>query len=406
METLIIISVISSIIAMIAVVVFGVLSMKKKPEAPQLDLKEIGALANKIDNLKEANDTSIKLAVKDATIELANQGNANNKDTDEKLARFQEQITKSINGRFDSMNLQLESKISELNKKVDDKIAEGFKSTGETMTQVRERLQAIDVAQKNIEALSSDVVSLKTVLQGNQTRGQYGELQLSLLLHNVFGDTVGCYEEQYTFNKVVQGEKVRADAVVFMPEPNKLICIDSKFPFSQYSKLFETVDEVEKEELIKSFQNDVKKHITDIKNKYIIEDKTAPEAIMFIPNDGVFAFIHSNCEETVKYARESRVIITSPCTLPPILATINMVRIEVERSKNLKEISKQLQLLGKQFEMFGREWETFSNALEKISTGKDKLDKRVNRISSKFDAIKSNDPTDLLEGEVLEIEGE
>ena len=71
-----------------------------------------------------------------------------------------------------------------------------------------------------------------------------------------------------------------------------------------------------------------------------------------------------------------------------------------------KEISKQLQLLGKQFEMFGREWETFSNALEKISTGKDKLDKRVNRISSKFDAIKSNDPTDLLEGEVLEIEGE
>jgi DNA anti-recombination protein RmuC len=34
--------------------------------------------------------------------------------------------------------------------------------------------------------LQDDVTSLNQVLQGNQTRGAYGELQLSMLLENTF----------------------------------------------------------------------------------------------------------------------------------------------------------------------------------------------------------------------------
>ena len=123
---------------------------------------------------------------------------------------------------------------------------------------------------------------------------------------------------------------------------------------------------------------------------------------MFIPNDGVFAFIHHNLEETVDYARECRVILTSPSTLPSILVTINMVRIEVERAKNVKEITKQLNRLSKDFEMFGREWESFSNQLEKATTGREKLDKRVGRITNKFDAIKTSNPQELTDGEEVE----
>ena len=391
MENIIIIVLASLILVAVIVGIVLIVRNAKKPNEPaQLDLKEIGALQQQLTSLTDQLKVNIKLSVSEEMNKVLEQSNKSNEFNNEKLERFQKNITESLATRFDALNKQIDDKLIEINKKVDEKLAEGFKTTGETMAQVRERLQAIDDAQKNIEALSKDVVSLRGVLEGNQSRGQYGEYQLSMVLHNVFGDTMGCYEEQYTMKKVKDGDDVRADAVVFMPEPNKMICIDSKFPFQDYQRIFDTDDAEEKERLTKEFGNAVKKHITVIKDKYIVEGKTAPEALMFIPNDGVFAFVHHNLEDVVDYARKQKVILTSPSTLPAILVTINMVRIEVERSKNAEEINKHLHRLAKDFEMFGREWDKFSNALEQTSKRREELDHRVGKLTNKFQSISTN----------------
>ena len=398
--------IIISALALIAIVIAIVLIVKnnnKKVEAPQIDLKEIGALQQQLNSLTDQLKVNIKLSVSEEMNKILEQSGKNSEANNEKLERFQKNITESLATRFDALNKQIDDKLIEINKKVDEKLAEGFKGTAETMAQVRERLQAIDTAQKNIEKLSTDVVSLRSVLEGNQSRGQYGEYQLSMVLNNVFGDTKGCYQEQYTMKKVKDGDDVRADAVVFMPEPNKMICIDSKFPFPDYQRIFETDDIEEKERLTKEFGNAVKKHITVIKDKYIVEGKTAPEALMFIPNDGVFAFVHQNLEDVIEYARSKKVILTSPSTLPAILVTINMVRIEVERSKNADEINRHLQRLAKDFEMFGREWDKFSNALEQTGKRREELDHRVGRITGKFQAINTNNN---LGEEPKQIEGD
>ena len=384
-----------ALVAIIVAIILIVRNSNKKVEAPQIDLKEIGMLQQQLNSLTDQLKTNIKLSVSEEMNKVLEQNGKSSEVNNEKLERFQKNITESLATRFDALNKQIDTKLIEINKKVDEKLAEGFKTTGETMAQVRERLQAIDAAQKNIEELSKDVVSLRGVLEGNQSRGQYGEYQLSMVLHNVFGDTTGCYQEQYTMKKVKDGDDVRADAVVFMPEPNKMICVDSKFPFQDYQRIFETDVPEEKERLTKEFGAAVKKHITAIKDKYIVEGKTAPEALMFIPNDGVFAFIHQNLEDVVEYARSKKVILTSPSTLPAILVTINMVRIEVERSKNAEEINKHLQRLAKDFEMFGREWDKFSNALEQTGRRREELDHRVGRMTTKFQAISNNN--DLVE---------
>ena len=393
-------SIIVSSLALVAVIVLIIISLRKNKsqQAPvEVDLKEIGAIQKQLDLLAPQLKGDIELAVAKEMNKLGTQNVTLNETNNQKLERFQNNITESLQKRFDALNKQIDDKLIEINKKVDEKLSEGFKGTTETMAQVRERLQAIDTAQRNIEKLSGDVVSLKQVLEGNQTRGRYGEFQLSMVLNNVFGGATGCYEEQYTIKRVKDGDDVRADAVVFMPEPNKMICIDSKFPFQDYAKLFDAETDEEREKLTKDFGFAVKKHITAIKDKYIIPGKTAPEALMFIPNDGVFAFIHHNLESVVDYARDQRVIITSPSTLPAILVTINMVRIEVERSKNLEEINKNLRMLGKQFEGFSKEWDTFSRQLETVSRSREKLDTRVNRITNKFDAISAQDEKGLIE---------
>ena len=411
MEALVIISIILSALCLIGLVVLIFVTVKKSNtpavEAPQIDLKEFGVISNQIDSLSKQMRTEIELALAKEMNTLSEKNLKTNELQNEKLERFQKNITSSLNERFDALNKQVDEKLAEINRKVDEKLAEGFKGTNESMTQVRERLQAIDDAQKNIENLSKDVVSLKQVLEGNQSRGQYGELQLNLVLHNIFGDTEGLYKEQYTMHKVKDGDDVRADAVVFLPEPNKMICIDSKFPFQDYSRVFEAETEEEKESHIKEFSAAVKKHITVIKEKYIVEGKTAKQAIMFIPNDGVFAFIHHNCQDVVEYAREKEVVITSPSTLPPILYTINMVRIQAERAKNAEVITKQLQRLSKDFEMFGREWVQFSSALDTTTRKREALDHRVDRISTKFESIKSSDTAgEIEEQEINMIEGD
>ena len=410
METIIIIVLASLILAAVIVaIILIIINSKKKQEpqpAAQLDLKEIGALSKQLDNLSNELKTNIKLYVAEEMNRVIEQSGKVSETNNEKLERFQKNISDSLNTRFDALKEQIDNKLKEINQKVDDRLEKGFEKTSETMAQVRERLQAIDDAQKNIEALSKDVVSLRSVLEGNQSRGQYGEYQLSMVLHNVFGDVTGCYEEQYTMKKVKDGDDVRADAVVFMPEPNKMICIDSKFPFQDYQRIFDTEDANEKERLTKEFGNAVKKHITVIKDKYIVEGKTAPEALMFIPNDGVFAFVHHNLEDVVDYARSKKVILTSPSTLPAILVTINMVRIEVERSKNAEEINKHLHRLAKDFEMFGREWESFSNALERTSKQRETLDHRVGKLTNKFQSISTNNGLEDEPKQIDEINDE
>ena len=377
-------------VVLVAVVVLIVVLLTKKS----------GGSSEVSDRLVEK---SVENIMTKEMVKLVKEFNDNSVKSSQNLAHFQTEVQEFLTKRIEALNKQLDDKIAQLDKKVDEKLKKGFDGTSESMTQIRERLQKIDDAQKQMEGLGKEVVSLKNVLEGNQTRGQYGEYQLSMVLHNVFGDTVGCYEEQFTMKKVKDGDDVRADAVVFMPEPNKMIAIDSKFPFQDYKRIFDAESDEEKESLKRDFAAAVKKHITAIKEKYIVENKTAPEALMFIPNDGVFAYIHHELQDVVDYAREKRVIITSPSTLPPILVTINMVRIDAERAKNAKEISKQLAKLGKDFEMFGREWEALSRQLETATKSREKLDSRVSKITGKFDSISQ---VELLEENLEDSEGE
>ena len=394
-ETIGYISLFVSIAALIAIVVLIYIVLKDKKEGlSSNDQQALGEVKAKIDSIDNQVEKTMEIVMAKEMIKLTKEFGNNTEKSSQNLSHFQSEVTEFLTKRIEALNKQLDEKIAQLDKKVDDKLKEGFKGTSESMAQVRERLQAIDDAQKQMEGLGKEVVSLKNVLEGNQTRGQYGEYQLSMVLHNVFGDTTGCYEEQFTMKKVKDGDDVRADAVVFMPEPNKMIAIDSKFPFQDYKKLFEVESDEEKETAKRDFAAAVKKHITAIKDKYIVENKTAPEALMFIPNDGVFAYIHHELQDVVDYAREKRVILTSPSTLPPILVTINMVRIDFERSKNAKEISKQLARLGKDFEMFGREWDTLSKQLDTATKSREKLDSRVSRITGKFDSISSVDLLD------------
>ena len=207
-------------------------------------------------------------------------------------------------------------------------------------------------------------------------------MQLKLLLQNAFGNTEGLYSEQYSIGNV------RPDAVIFLPEPEKLLCIDSKFPFAEYQELFkEGLTDDQKNALNVKFRAAVKTHITTIKNKYIIEGETCPYAVMFIPNDGIFYYVNVQMDELAEYARSVNVILSSPGTLQPILATISLFWREQKRSENLKEISKQISDIATAFRVFHKSWDPFKNSLNDAYGKKETIEQELQKLEDKLNKI-------------------
>lgn len=301
------------------------------------------------------------------------------------LVQFQDKINENLNKDFTSLNESIEKKMFEINNKVEERLAKGFRDTNETFTKIAERVKVIDEAQNKIQTLSEEMVSLQSILSNNQARGSFGEYQLNQLLLSVFGENKKLYETQYTF----KSSKVRADAVIFLPEPKGMIAIDSKFPYSSYSKLFDNKDLTKEEEskLISDFGREVKKHITDIASKYIVQGETTEYAVMFVPSDGILALLHSKLLPVVEYARSKNVTIVSPTTLVPLLSSFRAIFIDYEYNMHTKEIIDQLKKIKKDFRIFGDEWSKLNRTIDTLRNDGDKINKRVEKLSNKFQDI-------------------
>ena len=177
---------------------------------------------------------------------------------------------------------------------------------------VIERLSKIDEAQKKIETLSSDIVSLQSILTDKKTRGIFGEVNLKHILTSVFGEKNDkIFRLQYTLST-----GVIADSVVFAPEPLGTIAIDSKFPLEHYQLMVDKkLTQDMRDYYEKLFKQDMKKHIDAISSKYIISGETTDQAILFLPAEAIFAEINAYHQDIIDYAYKKRVWITSPTTL-------------------------------------------------------------------------------------------
>lgn len=304
------------------------------------------------------------------------------------LGTFQEKITTRLNDSFTRLGEAVDKRMGAINEKVEDRLSKGFMETNETFRQISERVKVIDEAQKNIQGLSTEMIGLQNILRNNQARGSFGEFQLNQLLFSVFGDNKGLYQTQYTIREASgKRESVRADAVIFMPDA--VIAIDSKFPFSAYSQLFDKnrPDPETEEKLISQFGAEVRKHITDISNKYIIPGLTADFALMFVASDGILAMVHSRLPNVVEYAHQKRVTIVSPTTLVPLLSSLWAVSLDHKRTQYTREIIKQLLALTKDFDKFAEEWTRLNDNIGKLSRQSSEVNSRVEKITNKFDKI-------------------
>ncbi len=108
--------------------------------------------------------------------------------TVKELSSFQIDIMKTMNDNFNGLNERIEKKLSQINDKVNERLDDNFAKTNRTFTNILERLSRIDEAQKKIDTLSTDIVSLQSILTDKKSRGIFGEINLKHILVSIFGE--------------------------------------------------------------------------------------------------------------------------------------------------------------------------------------------------------------------------
>lgn len=304
------------------------------------------------------------------------------------LNSFKEVFQKSLSGDFDKLINNVEKKLDAINNKVQENLSEGFKKTNETFNNVIERLTKIDEAQKKIDSLSTNVVSLQDILTDKKSRGIFGEVQLNHILHAVFGEKNDkVYQTQYTLSN---GKM--ADAILFAPEPTGNIAIDSKFPLENYKRMLDTtLPDSERKRIEKLFKADIRKKIDDIADKYIIPGETAAHAVLFLPAEAIFAELNAYHSDLIQYAHRRKVWITSPTTFVAVLSTLQNVLNDIERRKYADIIQQEIIKLAEDFSRYRVRWDKLSTHIDTVQKDVKDIHTSTRKISSKFEKIASVD---------------
>lgn len=286
-------------------------------------------------------------------------------------------LSERLNKLTDDTNLRLK----EINQRVEQRLSEGFEKTTTIFTDVIQRLALIDAAQKKITELSGNVINLQEILADKRSRGAFGEVQLSSLIRNILP------ENNFAFQYTLSNSK-RADCILFLPEPSGNIVIDAKFPLENFQKLSDfSIGESERLLAQQQFRSDIKKHIQDIAEKYIIEGETADGAVMFIPAEAIFAEIHAHYSDLVELSHRHKIWMVSPTTLMAILNTARAVLKDAATRQQAHLIQEHLNMLSKDFARFQERMDKLAEHARLTHEDAEKVQQSSRKISSRFNKI-------------------
>ena len=307
------------------------------------------------------------------------------------MGNFKNDLSRDLNDDFTKLNEGVEKRLLLINDKVNERLDQNFEKTNKTFQNVIERLSRIDEAQKKIDNLSGDIISLQSILTDKKTRGIYGEVNLKHILVSVFGErNDNIYRLQYTFST-----GVIADSVLFAPEPLGTICIDSKFPLEHYQAMVDKrITSEMRDKYEKMFRMDMKKHIDAIADKYIIPGETSNQAILFLPAEAIFAEINAYHTDIINYAYRKHVWITSPTTLVSTLTVIEMIIKNIERDKYTRVIHEELNKLGLEFSRYKERWDKLARSIQTVNKDVENV-YITDKITKKFESINRVDVNKL-----------
>lgn len=278
----------------------------------------------------------------------------------EKFASLNEQQQLLVNHtekRLEEIRITVEEK---LQKTLNERISQSFRL-------VNEQLENVQKGLGEMQTLAQDVGGLKRVLSNVKTRGNIGEIQLSMLLEQLLAP------EQYEANvKTKKGSDALVEFAVKLPGKEDLaqcvyLPIDAKFPKDMYEQLLDAYDTADPQQIEmagKNLETTIRKMAKDISDKYLDPPATTEFGIMFLPFEGIYAEVVRRSALLEDLQRHYRVVVTGPTTLAAILNSLQMGFRTLAIQKYSGEVWKILGAVKKEFESMGGMLEKAKKHLE------------------------------------------
>lgn len=289
----------------------------------------------------------------------------------------------------------MEQRLTEVSQRMNENLQGSATRTARSLGELQERLQTIDKAQANIEKLSGDVLSLQDILSNKQTRGAFGEIQLTDIVSKALPS------DSFMLQATLSNGK-RADCLIGLPNPPGPIVIDAKFPLEAYEALRSAETQAQATEAARFFKTSVRKHIKDISEKYILEGETADGALMFLPSEAVYAELHANFADVVREGFAARVWIVSPTTC---MATLNTMRAILKDARmreqagairsTIRHLHRDVEIVSERVAKLNTHFAQARGDLEGITTAADRASKRAIKLESfefENEALDGGDP--------------
>ena len=266
--------------------------------------------------------------------------------------------------KFEALNEQqrewvshAEKRLEEIRQTVDEKLQ---RTLNERITQsfrlVNVQLENVQKGLGEMQSLAQDVGGLKRVLSNVKTRGNIGEIQLSMLLEQVLAP------EQYEANvHTRKGSDAVVEFAVKLPGRDDerafvYLPIDAKFPKDVYEQLldaYDTADPQRIEAAGKQLEATIRKMARDISEKYLAPPATTDFGIMFLPFEGIYAEVVRRSALLEELQRSYKVVVTGPTTLAAILNSLQMGFRTLAIQKHSGEVWTILGAVKKEFEKMG-----------------------------------------------------
>lgn len=274
----------------------------------------------------------------------------------------------------------LDHRLDQVNRRLGASLNDQAERTGQSLRQLHERLAVIDSAQRNLAALSGEMISLKDILSNKQARGAYGQGRMEAIIRD------GLQSSAYSFQSTLSNG-TRPDCLVKLPDSQLHLVIDAKFPLEAFNALKAAKGESDVKAAEARLRRDVTTHVKDIAGKYLIAGETHESAIMFVPSESVYADLYERFEDVIQKAHRERVVIASPNVLMLLIQTLQAVfkdaRMREQAHLMKVEVARLLDDVGRLKDRvldLNRHFGQAAGDLEKLGLSADKITKRGHRI--------------------------
>ncbi|CAC9609397.1 DNA recombination protein RmuC [uncultured Gammaproteobacteria bacterium] len=305
-------------------------------------------------------------------------------DFNQQQAQFNQQATdnikhieKTVGTQLTNIREESSKKLEQMRQTVDEKLQSTLeRRLGESFKQVSERLEQVHIGLGEMKSVANDVGDLKKVLSNVKTRGTLGEYQLGAILEQMLSP------EQYACNVATKkGSQANVEFAVKLPgksEGEVWIPIDAKYPREDYERLidaYELGDKIKIDEFQKKVLKSIELFAKEIASKYIDPPHTTDFAVMYLPDEGLYAEVLRHVSLFEKLQRQYKITVTGPTTLSAFLNSLQMGFKTLAIQKRsaevwdvLTEVKTEFSTFSGVFEQVQKQLNTASGTLEKLRT--------------------------------------